>query len=75
MFHSNLYYFTSYFVSEKQNLIVKIFQIYSFGIQISFKNDSIGHVFLFLNYPLKPVFQHRERMQFLLSLSISGEPR
>ena len=27
----------------------KIFQIYSFGIQISFKNDSIGHVFLVLN--------------------------
>ena len=27
---------------KKQNIIVKIFQIYSFGIQISFKNDSTG---------------------------------
>ena len=35
MFDSNLYYFSGYFVSKKQNLIVKIFQIYSFGIQMA----------------------------------------
>ena len=52
MFCSNLYYFSGYFISKKQNLIVKIFQNYSFRIQISFENDSIGHVFLVLNYCL-----------------------
>ena len=36
MFCSNLYYFSGYFISKKENLIVKIFQIYSFGIKISF---------------------------------------
>ena len=41
MFYSNLYYLSGYFVPKNQNLIVKIFQIYSFGNQISFKNDLI----------------------------------
>ena len=48
MFYSNLYYFSSYFVSKKQNLFFKIFQISSFGIQMSFKNESIGHFFIFI---------------------------
>ena len=52
MFYSNLYYFSGYFITKNANLIVNIFQLYCFGIQISFKNDSIGHAFLILNYCL-----------------------
>ena len=37
---------------NKISIIVKIFQIYSFLSQISFKNDSTGHVFLVLKYCL-----------------------
>ena len=73
MFYSSLYYFSGYWllVSKKQNTIVKIFQIHSFGIQISFTNDSIGHVIIACNL----YFNIEKRHNILLSVSFSGEPR